>query len=330
MADNYEVGGWALAGVKTSVEEGRRFAFAATNGDEGVVKPVDLEVMTLATPLDGIRVRLGSALILSRYAEGETYQASLLDTATLSVTPAPSDRGRSDLVALYVADPWARNSAWPEPADPETYNGYRLEIFEDVGPGVTRLQDVPGLDSKYRTGIALARIDLPAGRGDVQQEMIKDLRQVANPRSRRRSVTLYPTGAPSEGRPMPTSGYSSWPLESSERPQVDIPIWATRIIIRCDMAGIVFTPGAGGITVAGLRTGFASTPPGQNTIIIEDAASTANRENYFVVGTHVIPEALRGTTQYINVQGVRSSGVGSWRADYQTSVVIEWEFQGDL
>lgn len=307
----------------------------------GVSRADDLKVSALNVPGNGFRVAPGGGVAQSRDTASSARESyGPVNNAEIVVTDVPgtgSGSGRRDLVILEITDPAMQSVSYPKPTAPD-YTGAWLQgstfakitVIFGVLAGVKSLEQITTGPFRNVTGVTLAAINWPASTSTITSAMIEDLRKVQNPRRRRGLVTVYPTGAGTEGRFMPTTSYNSWPLVSEERPVVDVPVWATKVRIVCTIMGARFSPPASGESLAGLRTGFASTSPGQNTIIAEDAASTAGRHLYAVVGTHAIPASLRGTAQAINVQAVKSSGGGVWIADYQTSVLIDYEFSEDL
>lgn len=311
------------APAEHSAEVARTLAYQAIGGKEGLARAGDLFVQALSVPGPAVQVLPGAAGILNRGSGGggQAYVGRVGSAVTVPIAATGSGAGRSDLIVFRVQDPQYGGDV---PASPEAGPYIFLDVISGVPAGTTRLQSVPSHEAD--TAITLARVDLPASTGTVTAGMITNVAAVANPRRERAQVVVYPTGATGEGRAIPTSAYGPWPLIGSERPMVWVPEWAEQVIVRCDMAGVTFSPGAGGKTGAGLRVAMSGATPGEHIAIIEDAASTANRENYFVVGTIRIPEALRGTWQMIEIQGVRADGVGIWRADYQSAVAVDYEF----
>ena len=298
----------------------------------GVARPGDLKISQMDVPGAGVKIAAGDALVQSRApgAGRETYGVPLLtDQSYLgdggggipgTGSSVPSG-GRRDMVFLEILDSGLPTSFTPKVNWPVGQSA-KLSIIQNVPATARTIADVPTLANI--TGYALALITYPASTTTITDAMITDLREVHSPKSLRRMVTLYPTGV----RPIPTGGYSSWPLLSSDRPTVRVPEGATQVKILSIIMGAKFTPAGAVATVAGIRTGFATTDPGQNTILVEDAGSSAGRNLYAVVGTHNISPALWGTDQLINIQAQRTAGTGAWEADYQTSVIIDYEFIG--
>ena len=133
---------------------------------------------------------------------------------------------------------------------------------------------------------------------------------------------IFPSGA---RRAIPGT-YNSWPITAAERPVLYVPEWATNIDIVAHISGAKFEKGNSADFVAGIRTSFGNTLPSQNGIIVQDAGDTNGRYHYSLVGNHKIPAAMRGTDQYLNLQAQRTGSTGNVYADYQTSVIIDWEF----
>ncbi|URQ05006.1 minor tail protein [Arthrobacter phage Iter] len=313
-------------GAEHSPEVARLLAHAAVGGAEGLVTPADLKVTPLAVPGGGVQIAPGAALIRSRAAGGalQTYVARNPTTDTVTIAATGSGSGRTDLIVAQIEDPYMAGEPWQEPSNPKIGPYVYTRVISNVPAGTTRLQDVAGYSG--RTAITLARVTLPASTGTVTAGMITDLRKLARPRTERRMTTVFPAGARTAGNKLPTSSYGPWPLTSAQRPAVQVPEWATRIDIAVHMSGVLFMKGTAADTVAGIRTAFGTTTPAENGILIQDAEDADGRYHYTLVGTHAIPASMRGTTQYIEPQGVRTSGTGNWYADYQSSIIVDWQF----
>lgn len=304
-------------GVLTSMEVARALAYTATNGAEGIAGVGDLKVVAQTVPNGTVRVMPGGGLLLNRYPQsaGQTYVLRCAEATDVPIDPTGSSGPRTDLVIARILDPQYEGAA---PANPNDFD-YALP---SVIKGVSSTATVKSLGLGY-PAIDLARVSLPANTAAVTSAMITDLRRVAQPRRERAMVTIFP----SSPQNMPAAGYSTWPIPLEQRPSVYVPTWATRVDIVAHVSGLKYTKGASATdTVAGVRTGFGSSAPGENGILIADAEDTGGRYAATWIGTHAIDASMRGTNQIINLQAVRSAGVGTWTADYQTSVVIDWEF----
>ncbi|KRE79942.1 hypothetical protein [Arthrobacter sp. Soil763] len=309
---------WAVGGgAALGVEVARTLAYASTRGAEGVVGLGDLKVTAQPVPNNTVAVVPGAALILNRYPGGgqQTYGLRNATQTDVPITATGSAGGRTDLVVARILDPQYEG---PEPADPVTFQYSRLEVIQGVPAGTKRAKE---LNLGY-PAVELAKVTLPANTATVTSGMITDLRRVAQPRRDRAMVTLFPTAT----QTIPTTGYASWPIQPGQKPLVAVPEWATRVDIVAHLSGVKFAQSGGAMTTAGIRTGFGSSLPAENGIIVQDAADASGRYHYTLIGTHVVDESMRGTDQYINLQAYRSAGSGLWTADYQTSIVIDWEF----
>lgn len=309
---------WAVGGgAQLSVEVARTIAYASTRGSEGIVGLGDLKVQAQTVPTTTVRVSPGAGLILNRYAGGgqQSYGLRNATQTDVAITATGSGGGRTDLVVARVLDPQYEGAA---PGDPVTFQYAKLSVIQGVPSGTKTAKE---LNLGY-PAIALAKITLPSSTATVTSAMITDLRRVAQPRRERAMVTIFPDAT----RTMPTGSYASWPIGAGQRPLVSVPDWATRVDIVAHLSGVKFVQGGGALSAAGIKTGFGSTAPAQNGILVQDAADTSGRYHYTLVGTHIIDSSLRGTDQLIDLLGVRSTGSGVWSADNQTSIVIDWEF----
>lgn len=249
--DRWFIGG----GAEHTPESARRLVYASTGGAEGVGGVNDLRVLPLAVPGQGVRVTIGSALIRSNYIGGETqtYMGTVYTQETVSTTPTGSAGKRSDLVVMRVEDPFAAGSSYSPPASGSiaTAPYIHIRVISGVPSKTKRLQDV----AAYRndTAVTLARIDFPASTGTVTAGMITDLREVAQPRRTEvvyarprigadddpRHNNLEATIAPgTKGEYFPGGG------ESPNRFIVDVPEWATRMVIDARWMGIYYKGGA--------------------------------------------------------------------------------------
>lgn len=305
-------------GAQHSPEVARALAYAGTRGAEGVAGVTDLKVQAQGTPNNTVRVIPGGGLLLNRYpgGSGQTYSVRNATATDVPITATGSAGGRTDLIIARVVDPQYEGQP---PVDPTNFEYARPAVIQGVPAGIKSVKEL-GLSYP---AITLAKVTLPASTGTVTAGMITDLRRVAQPRRERAMVTIFPTATVA----IPTTGYAAWPINAAQRPTVSVPDWATRVDIVAHVTGLKYTKGSTAAdTVAGTRTGFGSSDPAENGILIQDAEDSGGRFGYTWVGTHTVSAAMRGTDQVINLQAVRSGGSGLWTADYQSQIVIDWEF----
>lgn len=326
-------------GAEHTPESARRLTYAATSGSEGVGGPSELKVRPLAVPGAGVRVSIGSALILSRYTGGEkqTYMGTAYQQVEVATTPTGSGGGRSDLIVFRVEDPHAAGTPWtlPAGADPATEQYVYVRVISGVPGGTTRLQDVPGYQND--TAITLARIDFPASTGTVTTGMITDLRKVALPRERTlvRAFGLSGTGVTEILTN--TSAYpagETWPdaAIAGGALAVDVPAWATQVTAVLTVSGVK-VPGGGS------AMGWFWTQIGQSVnpdkIITEptrwdvDEASAQHRTMLMTADTKSVPAGLRGTRQNVYPRANKTTGADakSYVADSGTTVTLTVVFR---
>lgn len=302
-------------GAEHSPEVARLMAYVAFRGNEGVLGAADLKVSALAVPGGAVRVAPGACSILNR-ATGGAYQAYAgrlpSEESGVTISPTSAGAGRSDLIIARIEDPFMPGEPWADPVDPKI-GAY---VYTRVVPNVpTTTTSVAQINLGY-SAIALARVDLPASTGTITDTMIVDLRRIANPRRESDRFVFFP----GSDNNIPTTTNVIWPAVSTA--QVRVPEWATNVRILATFQGIEHIPGTGA-TVAGTRTMFAGSPSGQNGILLETAST---RGYYSVAGDHPITPAQRGTVQTIATTAQRSGGTGTFQADYQSIITLEFEF----
>ncbi|XTZ13933.1 hypothetical protein ACQSSU_20765 [Micromonospora echinospora] len=276
----------------------------------------DLKVKALPVPGGQVTVDPGACAILCRSAGqvGQAYAGRVATQDTVAVAPTTSSGGRSDLMIARVEDPWLAGEPWPDPSDPTAGPYIFTRVLPGIPPTTTRLSQL-GLGY---SGIELARVDIPPSTATITQAMIVDLRKVANPRRERDLVVKFP---PSDNN-ISGAAYGLWPAASQIT--VDVPMWATHVRVNVTLQGIEHIPGASTPTIAGLKTLYNGTDySAQNGILNETAAG---RGYYSVAGEHEIPAGHRGTARTISAAGVRSGGSGTFQADNQSIITIDYEF----
>ena len=326
--------GWAVNGpAKTQVEDARRLSYTLSGDAHGVATLDDLRVIPMDPPGPGVQVTRGSALIKSRYDDGETYLGSHNQTVTYATTQTPSSQGRSDLVVMRVEDPWARNSPWPEPAEGEADETefFPIRIIEGVAP-TTRarfLSQVPGYETE--TGIVLYRVDQPANNATVQEAMLVDLRTLANPRRHdvKRAVALV---AGEGGKLTAAAGtFVDFPSPARVcRHDIYVPEWAEVMQIEANWYGLKGGPGKvwGASRVRIHPAGLSTQTFGYETPNTTDHKALAMA----VADTLSIPVAIRGTVQsfFLNANVANSQGTDPRPyADEWSSVVLTVTFYED-
>lgn len=295
---------FAVDGGRVPASMLRMTAWVATSGASGVVTPEDFKVQALPTPGGAVSINAGGAVIPTRYGNSTTQQSYAVanDQAFNLTIPAAGAAGRTEYVIIKINDPQYTGQT---PSDPLT-NTY-CEVLT-----------VASLPTTYPY-LALAKIVLPANTATVTNAMITDMRSLAMPRRQRDTVdTLVTSGHQN----LTTSGFMDFPTES--KISVQVPSWATKAIIRCDLldAYTVVGPVDGRfVLMLGAQPAYSA-----ERRYDEIWTGSSQRKDYTIVAAFNIPESYRGTSRNLSIRGRRTAGTGNIRADNNTQVVYDIEF----
>ncbi|UQA93693.1 hypothetical protein [Streptomyces halobius] len=294
-------------GATHSAQTFRMMIKDLSHGTEGITEATDLKVTPLPVPGAGVQVADGSAVIRGKANMWQgSYTAYNIGTETVPVAPTGATP-RSDLIVLKVQDPEYEGGL--DPAK-DAIN------FFDVVPNVSSTATKA---PKGVTGIAIARLDIPANTATITAAMIRDLRTVANPRRERTLYTAYPHKLTKAWQD--DDQWHAWPAEA--RWMIPVPDWATKAIIV--------------VTLAGLRLDFADVfgvmqivlgkAESQSTVIDDDQGKGIRRTTAVVADTLTLPAEYRGTSQPLFLRARMSKGEkGDLSVDEGTSMVADVEF----
>lgn len=249
VSNGFEGVPWMIGGgAQHSADVGRLLAYAALNGAEGVIAPGDLKVVATAGTADGqIHVARGAVSVLNRSTNAYSQSYTGRATQVSDLTPASTGAsGRSDLVVVRVKDPQFPPYQGMYSADASIKNGPYIfpEIISGVPANTTDAFALAG--EAGRSVYAIARLDIPPNTTKFTDSMIKDLRDLAMPRSLSRAYGGQPTksqdyhvGSVDSGDPYSMAGFSD------VQPMIDIPKWATHVdvsVIATSIFSASFTP----------------------------------------------------------------------------------------
>lgn len=171
---------WAVGGgADNPIEHARMIPWAIFQGAEGILGSADLSVQALATPGGSVQVNPGGYVIQAR-GLGQTYESYMGkygNAITVAVDPNNTSSARSDLVVLRIEDNHVAGEPWTSP--PSNDNGpYRnILVVKGVALSTKSLRDL----GNSWSGIALARIDIPAFTATITNAMIVTLRTKVAP-----------------------------------------------------------------------------------------------------------------------------------------------------
>jgi hypothetical protein len=278
-------------------------------GAEGITEGDDLKVTQRATPGGGVTVGDGSGVIKGRDdAFQGHYSACNVGAVDVDVA-ATGGTGRSDMLILRVEDPEYTGSL-----DPEVDQIAYFQIISNVSSSATAIPD-------GRTGIPLARIDIPSSTATITDAMIHDLRKVANPR-RTRQMLIHSPASDSALIGASTS-YSYFSTEPGMN--FAIPDWATTARIRVDVSPIRYSVND---FFGALSATFGASLSLQ-AIALDDNQGTGIRKiPAAVADTLTVPAAYRGTTQLLRARAYGSSGnTGRINVSNYTAFIYDVEFE---
>lgn len=301
---------------------------SATRAGEGIIEYGDLRVRELAVPGTSVRVASGACVVLGREVE---FQGSYYGTNFGEEQVAINETGaspRSDMIVAQVEDPTISGSPWAH--DPATEPLIYLRVIEDVDPGATTVPQSP----TTRSAIPLARIDLPASTGTVEQERIVDLRQMMSPRSLVVMRVQQGVEPVDDAGNIVSPDWENWP--NIVWTDVDIPPWATQVQFDAVWGQVGFFPddyaGSGSRDARGSArvslgvTGQVVRSPSCAYNFNEDPGN-GQRPAIFNFGQVAIPASMRGITTNLQMQvsGDPLAG-GRLRADTASNFKVTLNF----
>lgn len=296
-------------GATHPAEQFRMMVRDLARGAEGITQGDDLKVTQRATPGGGVLVADGSAVVRGRSnAFQGHYAASNQGSADVAIAPSTSS-ARSDMVILRIQDPQYEGSLNPQ-VDQIAF----FQVISNVSASATAIPD-------GRTGIPLARIDLPSSTSTVTNAMITDLRKVANPRRDRRLYTQSPTADSALIGASTTYSYFS----TASGWNIAVPDWATTVRIRVDVCPIRYSVAN---YLGYLQATFGASLTVQPTALDDNQGTVVRKIPAICADTLTVPAAYRGTTQLLRAQANGSSGnAGRINIATSTTVIADVEFE---
>ncbi|MET8585736.1 hypothetical protein ABZX39_33435 [Streptomyces collinus] len=296
-------------GATHSAQQFRMLIRDLARGNEGITQGDDLKVTQRSTPGGGVTVSDGSAIIKGRDNAFQGHYASC-NVGSVDIDIAPtSSTARSDMLILRIEDPEYTGSL-----NPATQAINYFQVISNVSSSATAIPD-------GRTGIPLARIDIPSSTATITSAMITDLRKVANPR---RDRTLW-TQSPSSSSTLIGGNTSQFfYFTTAAGWNIPVPDWATQVKIRLDIAGLRLTAA----NVYGGVRGIFGTALLMQPVTVDDNQGTATRRlTAIAADTLTIPSTYRGTTQLLRAQFAGYSGnTGTVNVDASSTLIADVEF----
>lgn len=298
-------------GATHSAQQFRMLVRDLANGAEGITQGDDLKVTQRATPGGGVLVGDGSAVVRGRANTFQgSYAACNIGAVDVSIAATGSGGGRSDMVILRVEDPEYEGSL-----NPATDQIAYFQVISNVSASATAIPD-------GRTGIPLARIDIPASTSTITDAVITDLRKCANPRKSRILVTQSPTTI-STGIGSSTS-YSYFSTAAGWN--ITIPDWATKAILKIDVSPIRY---ALGDFFGQISATFGASLATQSILLDDNQGTGTRRIPAIIADTLTVPASYRATTQLLRVRAaaMATGQAGRIYVDGGTTLAADVQFE---
>ena len=322
----------------------RLLAFAALEGQEGVVENTDLRVTSTPAPSGAIRVMPGAYVVRAKHTGGdkEAYTGKIIEAEDISVNPTPAGVGRTDLVILRIENPYvAGDGSWAQPADPVNGPYAHIRVIEGV-PANT--QSVIYHNNTW-TAITLARVTRGPNRTTVEQNEVTDLRQLASIENDQITEPDPPTSNPppiaqpfymdivNESTTSDDHAFSAqdawtvWPEDATW--SVPIPSWATHAEVFLQLHGIQQRDaGIWGRCRVQIDGGVATTTPVEFDYTDDETGFT--RHTMVAASTVQLPTSLRGKTKQFRAQTYIEdieSGPGELRWTRGSAAILQIVFK---
>lgn len=313
---------WSINGGSHPGSLLRKLAYAATQGEEGIVTPLDCKVRQTSTASGRVQIDTGAIVIRNRSTggTGQSYVASASALSLMDIDPT-GGTSRSDLIVVRIEDP--EDPQWPTPSAgaAPTFQYTKPFVIKNV-PGSTT--SAVALNLGY-SAYALARVDLPAGTTNITTAMIKDLRKVARPRLDPQQYTAIPTQAMNAGQQIlgTQATYINWPTAANRN--VDIPSWAAQVIVEVNIGGVRSNPsgmwGQIRARIGASGSAFAVVTQGCGYDVNTKTVDVYDRLPLFVADTQPVAVEIRGTTQPFAIEA-RADGNGGSSLEVDVRTVI--------
>lgn len=308
------LGGWAVTGGTNSAAEARLMLQASTRASQGVVETGDLKVTETSTPSSSVTVAAGACIVKGVEVNFQgSYSGVNAGTDTLAV-PASGASATHHLIIARAEDPTFSGSPWTT----DLGSGapvVRAVLVPNVAAGTT---SVPAGTS----GIPLARIDMPASTATVTDDMIVDLRSLADPRRERLLLTEAPASMSAAIGANITWSYFS----TAAGWNIVVPSWAATMKVKIDVAPLRYDLG---FFFGQLGASFGASVNIQPSVLDDNQGSGIRRVGAAIGDTVAVPSAYRGTSQLLRVRAaaMETGGVGRIYVDSGTTLVADVQFE---
>jgi len=295
-------------GATHSAQTFRMLVRDLARGNEGVTQGDDLKVAQRSTPGGGVTVSDGSGVVRGRAnAFQGSYAVCNVGSADVDIA-ATGGSPRSDMLIVRVEDPEYEGSL-----DPTVDQIAYFQVISNVSSSATAIPD-------GRTGIPLARIDIPASTSTITNAMITDLRSIANPRRERTLLVQSPSGLSTDIGG--TSGTFSY-FSTAPGWNITVPGWATKVVMSLSVGQLRYNTAA---FFGQIRATFGSLASVQ-AVNLDDNQSGTRRATVVFGDTITLPWSYFVTTQLLRFQACGLTGnAGKVGVDASSTLIADVEF----
>ncbi|WP_228981287.1 hypothetical protein [Streptomyces sp. DH12] len=296
-------------GATHSAQQFRLLVEDLSRGNEGITRGTDMKVTQLGTPGGSVQVASGTGVVRGRFAAFQgTYSVANVGSTTVAIA-GTGGTPRSDLLILRIEDPQYEGVLDPA-VDAVAY----FQVISNVSSTATAIPD-------GRTGIPLARIDIPASTSTITDAMIVDVRKIANPRRERE---LLPPQSPTALSALIGASTTYSYFSTAPGWNIAVPSWASTARVRVDGSALRLTTAD---FYGGFRATLGASLVLQNVTIDDNGGATTRRVQSVSADTLTIPDAYRGTTQLLRAQAAGYSGnAGRIAVDPSSTLIGDIEF----
>lgn len=302
----FEGGAWAADGFPLDGALMRLAARGFTRNTNGVLEIGDCRVMATDPPSNQVVIKDGAVIARGREVlwQGSYYGYNVGDI--LMTIPPTSGAERHDLIYGRVEDPTFNGSPWIHAAtDPLWYPQRKESVAANT-------KDIPSGE----TGVAFARLDLPAGTTIITQEMIigEGVRKVADPKSYTDQVVVKGTwDSPDTAGNVVMPDWEEFPNGADWL--IDVPPWAGQVVFSYVFSGLQFRKASSGSEARGyMRINWAGTGYDSDGYWIRSSVQDYTRTTIggATGGSGIaVPEEIRGTTQVLKMENQESNESGA-------------------
>ena len=316
----FQTAAYAVDGNSESGNFLRLMLQSATQGNQGVIGPLDLLVTQTGAPSAGIIINPGACVVVGAETpfQGSYYGYNVGNDTTLTIA-ATGGTIRSDMIVVRAEDPTWAGSPWGNPASGQI-------LFPRVISGVSGSAIAPPAGI---SAIPLARIDIPVSTSAITNAMIHDLRYVANPTRIMQMLAATGPGSPQTWT-IGTTGVA-WPAVFNF--QVPIPSWATTMVMHWQINDALWNNVGTGWARGFLSPVFGSSVTAPNllmpsTLVSVPLATGPYRHGITGAFSTAIGPSLRGTTQTLQMKQVTDgTQTATMIIDEGGSIAVTYEFQ---